>query len=147
MKYDNKRSLCYNLAAKLGMAEERFSYFGVTEIIKIKPTIMSNGHFWAYDIVLGEDGDTVAIVSLRHHTTNLPTIKNGKLIDSSKRDVIDIMVSVSSLSELNMAFKDVIDGGLEPAWVAANAIYFNTEDSDSAVYEAAVYIRESIKGE
>ena len=147
MKYNSERSLCYNLAKKLGLAEERFNYFGVTEIIKIKPTIISYGQKWAYDIIVGEDGDTVAIVSLRHHTTNLPTIKNGKLIDSGKRDVIDIMVSVSSLSELNKSFDDVVSEGIDSAWVVANAIYFNTEDSDSAVYEAAVYIREAIKGE
>ena len=81
------------------------------------------------------------IVSLQHYTANLPFIRNDK------RAVTDIMISVSSLRELNMTFKDVIDGGLESAWVAANAIYFNTEDNPAAVYEAAVYIREVIKGE
>ena len=146
MEYDSKRSLCYNLAKKLGLAEERFNYFGVTEIVKVRPFIAPNGRFCAFDVLLGEDGDTIAIVSLQHYTTNLPFIRNDKLVNE-KRGVTDIMVSVSSLRELNMTFKDVIDGGLESAWVAANAAYFNTEDSDSAVYEAAVYIREVIKGE
>ena len=146
MKYNSERSLCYNLAKKLGLAEERFRYFGVTEIIKIKPTIMSNGHFWAYDIVLGEDGDTIAIVSLQHYTTNMSFIRNNMLVKEN-RGVMDIMVSVTTLSDLNKSFDDVVSEGIDSAWVAANAVYFNTEDNPAAVYEAAVYIREAIKGE
>ena len=127
MAYLKDRSVCYNMAHTLGLGEERFDYFHAKKIVK---TLRKDRYGIAYDVVLGDDGDTVAIVSVKF-------IEGG----------FEIMVSQSSLRELSMTFKDVIDRGLEAEWVAANATYFSSENGKlAAIVKAAVCLRKEMKG-
>lgn len=146
MYYKNDRSLCYNLAAKIDMAEERFDYFNISFINKTLPTVDDNGKFYAYDIVLGKDNDTVAIVSIQQYTTDLPILDNGRLIHNKRRRVTEFMVAVNSLSKLGTTFDKVVLDGLEADWVAINSKHFSKECMCDAIYKVAVYLRTVMRG-
>ena len=127
MKYNIERSVCYNMARVMDLESERFDYFRAKKIVKFK---RSKKYGIAYDVVLGNDGDTVAIVSVRF-------MKGG----------FEIMISQASLRELSMTFENVVDRGLKAGWVAANATYFSPKKSRSAaIVRAAVYLRNEMKG-
>ena len=135
MRYKTDRSLCFNLAAKLGKSSDHFGYLGASKIVKSKPTKV-NGVICAHDVVLGKDGDTVCVVSLQTHLTDLPTINDGKVVQPRKRMVSDLMVSYHSLSALGATFDDVAFRGLDSNWIAVNALYFDSESSDRATLDA-----------
>jgi len=141
MRYQNDRSLCFNLTKKLGKASERFNYLGASKIVKKLPSKTSNGTICAHDVILGKDGDTMCIVSLQSYSTNLPVVKNGRLIEKGERRVVDLMVASHSLSELDTTFESVVSKGLNAEWVPGNAQYFNSESSDIPVLEALDAIR------
>ncbi len=128
MKYEKSRSLSFNLAKKVGKAEERFDLLGVSKIVKDTPYETKHGTVGAYDVLLGKDNDTVLIVSLQRYSTDMPVIRDGKMVDLGERKVNDIMVASHSLKELGTTFDDVVSRGLESNWIAANAMYFNSED-------------------
>jgi len=115
------------MARVMDIEEMRFQYFHAKKILK---TLREKKYGIAYDVVLGKDGDTVAIVSVKF-------MKGG----------FEIMVSQSSLRELSMTFKDVVDNGLRAGWVAANATYFSSENGRlAAIVKAAVCLRKLMKG-
>ena len=127
MAYLKERSVCYNMAHALDLEEMRFNYFNCVKIIK---TLRNKKYGVAYDTVLGKDGDSIAIVSVKFY-------KGG----------FEIMVSQTSLKDISMTFENVVDSGLKAGWVAANATYFNSRNGRlAAIVRAAVYLRKEMKG-
>jgi hypothetical protein len=141
MKYDRNRSITFNLANGLANTKDHFNYFGVSKIVKTKLHVL-NGFTCAHDVLLGNDGDTVCVVSIRQHKSDLPVVRNGKITYPGERRVTDIMVSSHSLKELGRTFDEVVESGLDANWVPANALYFNSEDIGNAKAEATMYIKE-----
>ena len=133
MKYQETRSVCYNMARVLDIENSRFSYFHAKEIVKFLRSERNVAVKHTYDVLLGIDSNTVAIVSV-------------KFIHGS----IDIMVSSSSLEDLGVTFEDIVNGGLDASWALANAKYFNSKILGSkftAICKAAIYLRKVMKGE
>ena len=146
MRYNKERSVSFNLAAKLGKSSDHFGYFGASKIVKTLPITTEDGTVCAYDVVLGKNGDTILVVSLRRYQTRLPLIRGGKVQTNQegKRAVADLMVATHSLSELGTTFDDVVSRGLDSRWITYSAKYFNTDSSDSAINDTIAAIRRDL---